>query len=140
MRELMHLLIPEIILVVAALAVLTVDLTVMRRAAWQARFWAGATVACAGCVSAMVAIQMQRPRASLFDGALVLDQQTQMIQVALLLMSVLVVLVSAKARFTEHVAEYLALVLFATTSMLLLVSSQNILLIFIALELLSLSL
>jgi NADH-quinone oxidoreductase subunit N len=39
-----------------------------------------------------------------------------------------------------HVSEYLALILFATTGMMFLVSSQNILLIFISLELLSLSL
>jgi NADH-quinone oxidoreductase subunit N len=138
--ELLHLLVPEIVLVVAALLVLGVDLTVMRRAALKARFAVGAAVACAGCVGAMLAIQMERPRASLFDGALVLDGQTQMIQIALLLMSVLVILVSANAEFTEHVAEYLALVLFATTSMLFLVSSQNLLMIFLALELLSLSL
>jgi NADH-quinone oxidoreductase subunit N len=135
-----HLLVPEIVLVMAALAVLAVDLTVMRRAALRVRFAVGAAVTCAGCLGAMVAIQAERLRTSAFDGALVLDGQTQMIQIALLAMTVLVVLMSVNARFTEHVAEYLALVLFATTSMLLLVSSQNILLIFIALELLSLSL
>jgi NADH-quinone oxidoreductase subunit N len=140
MRELMHLLVPEIILVIAALVVLGVDLTMMRQAALRVRFAMGAAVACAGCVGAIVAIQMERPRASLFDGALVLDGQTQMIQIALLVMTMLVVLVSTSAEFTEHMAEYLALVLFATTSILLLVSSQNLLLIFIALELLSLSL
>jgi NADH-quinone oxidoreductase subunit N len=138
--ELLHPLVPEIVLVVAALLVLGVDLTVMRRAALKARFAVGAAVACAGCVGAILAIQMERLRASLFDGALVLDGQTQMIQIALLMMSVLVILVSLNVEFTEHVAEYLALVLFATTSMLFLVSSQNLLMIFLALELLSLSL
>ena len=43
-------------------------------------------------------------------------------------------------RFTEHVGEYLGLILFATVAMMFLVSTQNLLLIFIALEFLSLSL
>ena len=43
-------------------------------------------------------------------------------------------------RFTEHIGEYLGLILFATVAMMFLVSTQNLLLIFMALEFLSLSL
>ena len=55
-------------------------------------------------------------------------------------MTILVVVMSVESTFTAHVGEYLAVILFATASMMFLVSSQNILLIFISLELLSLSL
>jgi NADH-quinone oxidoreductase subunit N len=44
------------------------------------------------------------------------------------------------ARFTTHVGEYCSLILFATTAMMLLVSTQNLLVIFITIEFLSLSL
>ena len=81
-----------------------------------------------------------RSGSNVFDGALVLGPQTELIQIALLVMTILVVLLSIESTFTEHVSEYLALILFATASMMFLVSSQNILLIFISLELLSLSL
>ncbi len=52
----------------------------------------------------------------------------------------LTLLLSDSIRFTEHVGEYLALILFATVAMMFLVSTQNLLLIFVALEFLSLSL
>jgi NADH-quinone oxidoreductase subunit N len=55
-------------------------------------------------------------------------------------LAILVLLLAASARFTSHVGEYCALILFATTAMMLLVSTQNLLLIFISIEFLSLSL
>ncbi len=77
---------------------------------------------------------------NVFDGTLVLGPQTQLIQIALLILTILVILTSIESTFTAHVGEYLALILFAAASMMFLVSSENILLIFISLELLSLSL
>jgi len=49
-------------------------------------------------------------------------------------------MISASGKFTEHVGEYLALVLLATIGLMFLVSSEDILMIFISLELASLSL
>jgi NADH-quinone oxidoreductase subunit N len=58
----------------------------------------------------------------------------------LLVLTALTALVSISGTFTEHVGEYFALVLFATVGMLLLVSADNLLMLFLALELTSLSL
>ena len=138
--ELFRLVLPEVIVIAAALAVLSVDLLFMRAAATRARFTAGAMISCIGCIVAIVQMLMVPQQANVFDGMLVISPQTQMIQIALLVMAMLVILLSIDNTFTPHVGEYLALILFATTGMMFLVSSENILLIFISLELLSLSL
>ena len=135
-----QLVLPEVIAVVAALSVLTVDLLFMRAAKTRARFAVGAAISSVGCVAAIVTMLVAPHQANLFDGMLVVNSQTQLIQIALLVLTILVILLSLESTFTAHVGEFLALILFATTSMLFLVSSENILLIFISLELLSLSL
>jgi NADH-quinone oxidoreductase subunit N len=71
---------------------------------------------------------------------LVLNHLTQRMQVALLVLTMLTILTFIGSTFTPHVSEYLALILLATVSMMFLVSTQNLLLIFLSLELLSLSL
>ena len=138
--ELFRLVLPEVIVTAAAVAVLSVDLLFMRAAAARVRFTTGAMISCTGCVAAIIQMLMVPQQANVFDGMLVLSPQTQMIQIALLVMAMLVILLSIGNTFTPHVGEYLALILFATTGMMFLVSSENILLIFISLELLSLSL
>jgi NADH-quinone oxidoreductase subunit N len=59
---------------------------------------------------------------------------------ALLVLTVFTVLISADTDFTPHVGEYFALILLAAVGMMFLVSSEDILMIFISLELTSLSL
>ena len=135
-----RLVLPETIVAVTALIVLTVDLLLLRKSRIPARFAIGALISCIGCASSIVLMLIAPHQANIFDGTLVIGPQTQLIQIALLILTVLVILISIESTFTEHVGEYLALVLFAVTSMMFLVSSQNLLLIFISLELLSLSL
>jgi NADH-quinone oxidoreductase subunit N len=138
--ELLRLIAPEVIVVIAAFCVLTVDLLFMRETAKRVRFTIGAAISCIGC-SVAVAWMLTAPQhADIFDGMLVISPQTQLIQIALLVLTICVILLSRESTFTTHVGEYLALVLFATTGMMFLVASQNILLIFISLELLSLAL
>jgi NADH-quinone oxidoreductase subunit N len=82
---------------------------------------------------------------------LVMDGQTRVVQLALLVLTILTVLLSeamltpvaqgrvgVRTAFTHHIGEYFALLLFATVAVLFLVSTQNFLLIFLALEFLSL--
>jgi NADH-quinone oxidoreductase subunit N len=137
---LFQLVVPEVIVVIAALGVLAVDLLFMRGMETRARFTVGAVISCIGCVGAVVWMLIAPQHANVFDGTLVVNPQTQLVQIALLALTILVILISIESTFTAHVGEYLALILFATIGMMFLVSSQNILLIFISLELLSLSL
>jgi NADH-quinone oxidoreductase subunit N len=137
---LLKLVVPELIVVIAALIVLTADLLFMRGAPTRTRFTLGAVISCVGCAGAIFWMLIAAQQVNVFDGTLVLGPQTQLIQMALLTLTILVILMSIESTFTAHVGEYLALILFAATSMMFLVSSENILLIFISLELLSLSL
>jgi NADH-quinone oxidoreductase subunit N len=75
-----------------------------------------------------------------FGGFLVVDPLTRLVKVGVLVLTVFTVLLSNGSRFTQHVGEYLALILLATVGMLFLVSSEDILMIFVSLELTSLSL
>ena len=71
---------------------------------------------------------------------LVVDPLTQLVKVALLLLTIFTVLISVETDFTPHVGEYFGLILLAAVGMMFLVSSEDILMIFISLELTSLSL
>jgi NADH-quinone oxidoreductase subunit N len=71
---------------------------------------------------------------------LVLNPLAQRVQIALLILTMVTLLIFIGSTFTQHVSEYLSLILLATVSMMFLVTTQNLLLIFLSLELLSLSL
>lgn len=142
---------PEIALVVAALAVLACDGTVLRGAKIARRRGAAALLACLGSVAAILLVGSGPALFHLPDGMLVLDPETRVVQVVLLVLTILTVLLSEamltpateggpgeKTAFTHHIGEYFALLLFATVAVLFLVSTQNFLLIFLALEFLSL--
>jgi NADH-quinone oxidoreductase subunit N len=77
---------------------------------------------------------------NLFNGMFVVDSLTNVVKAAILGLTIFTVVLSTSGKFTEHVGEYLALILLATVGMMFLVSAEDLLMIFIALELLSLSL
>lgn len=138
--DLLRLTWPEICLAVAGLILLALDLSVLRRAAIASRLRVGSAIACGGCLGAIGLIAVSAPAAALPDGMFVLTPLTHVVQIALLGLTILTVLLSTSTRITSHIGEYLALILFATVAMLFLVATQNLLLIFVALEFLSLSL
>ena len=137
---LLHLLLPEVIVIVTALLVLAVDLLISRTAPSSTRFTTGAVVSAIGCLAAVAQILRSPQQANIFNGTLVINPETHLVQIALLILTVFIVVLSIDSSFTSHVGEYFAVTLFATTGMMLLVSSENVLLIFLSLELLSLSL
>src|ERR1700722_19117698 len=140
MTELLRLTAPEIVVALAGLLVLILDLGFLRRAAIATRIRFAAVASGIGCAIALGVLVKLPAQGSLPAGMLVVNPLTQLVQVALLVLAILVFLLVASARFTTHVGEYCALILFATTAMMLLVSTQNLLLIFITIEFLSLSL
>ena len=138
--DLLHLVMPEVIVVVVALCVLSVDLGFLRTSVSSLRVSVGAALSLAGCAVAIAWILRVPQSANVLDGMLVLNPLAERVQIALLILTMLTILVFVGSTFTEHVSEYLALVLLATVSTMFLVSTQNLLLIFLSLELLSLSL
>src|SRR6266705_2491550 len=140
--DLLTLAMPETIVSIAALVVLFVDLGVMRSAEGKWRRLVAAAITGMGCLLPifwMVQVQ-QHTTAGSWHGMLVIDPLTQLIKQAVLLLTVFAAWLSIDSTFTEHVGEYFALLLLATVGMLFMVGSENVLLIFISLELISLSL
>jgi len=125
---------------VAALVVLGADLLTMRDLDSQFRRIIGAMISCVGCVAAIAWMFVMPQHGNFFDGMLVLDPLTQLVKSALLIITIFTILISIETDFTSHIGEYFALILLAAIGMMFLVSSEDILMIFISLELTSLSL
>jgi NADH-quinone oxidoreductase subunit N len=138
--ELLKLAAPETIVVLTALAVLAVDLIALRELETRVRFAVGGMMASVGCAAAIAWMLVLSEHASAPGGMLVVDPLTQFVKIALLVLTIFTVLISIESNFTEHVGEYLALVLLAAVGMMFLVSAEDILMIFVSLELTSLSL
>ncbi len=138
--ELLRLVLPQVIVVVTALCVLSVDLLFLRMSERRLRGTVGAILSVAGCAVAILCIVHAPHSVNLLDGMLVLNSLAQRMQIVLLTLTMLTILTFSGPAFTEHVSEYLVLILLATVSMMFLVGTQNLLLIFLSLELLSLSL
>jgi NADH-quinone oxidoreductase subunit N len=140
--ELLTFIAPETLLVVAALGVLVVDLATLRGESAEVRMRWGAWLAAVGCLAAGGALFLspQSTPPGYLDGMLVISPLTQLIKGVLLLLALCTALVSLETKFTDHAGEYFALLLLATVAMMFLVSTENTLLIFISLELLSLCL
>ena len=131
---------PEVILVVAALAVLLVDLTALRGLDLRLRLRLGALLAGVGCLLAIAWMLALPGAGNLGHGMLVVDPLTRLVKGGLLVLALFAILLTIEADFTVHVGEYYAVLLLATVGMMLLASSADILMIFLSLELTSLSL
>jgi NADH-quinone oxidoreductase subunit N len=131
---------PETILTITVLMVLAVDLIALRGESVARRFQTGALVSIIGCLMAMVFTFLHYGSLDPLHGMLVVDPRTNFLKDVLLVMAIFTLLISMSGKFTEHVGEYLSLVLLGTIGLMLLVSAEDILMIFISLELASLSL
>jgi len=138
--ELLRLVAPETIVVAFALLALAVDLLTLRELAARPRFLISGAIACFGCLAAAVLMLIAPEHSSLAGGILVVDPLTQLVKIAILALTVFTVLLSMDSDFTAHVGEYVALILLAAVGMMFLVSSEDLLMIFVSLELTSLSL
>lgn len=138
--QLLSLAIPQIILVCTALLVMAIDLLPLRRAALSTRFTAATILGSLGCAAALAYMAIVHPTGDLLGGVLLGNTFTQSLQMAILALTVAVLLLAAGSTFTRHVGEYVLLILIATAGMLFLVATQDLLVIFVSIELLSLSL
>ncbi|SPE51422.1 NADH-quinone oxidoreductase subunit N 2 [Verrucomicrobia bacterium] len=138
--ELLKLAAPETIVLVTALAVLAADLLALRELEVRFRLAIGAMISGLGCLVAIGWMLALPERANFLDGMLVVDPMTQLVSIAVLVLTLFTILLSLDTNFTTHVGEYYALTLLAAVGMMFLVSAEDILMIFISLELTSLSL
>ncbi|MEI8042515.1 MAG: NADH-quinone oxidoreductase subunit N [Verrucomicrobiota bacterium] len=138
--ELLKLVAPESIMVLTVLGVLAADLWGLRGEELPFRRSMGAIISCSGCAGAIGWMLVAPQQANFAEGILVVDPLTQLVKVALLVLTVCAILITVDTDFTPHTGEYFALILLAAVGMMFLVSSEDILMIFISLELTSLSL
>src|SRR5882724_2103133 len=138
--ELLKLAAPETVVVVTALVVLAADLVALRGLERRFRLLIGALISSVGCVAAVGWMLALPEHTNLLEGMLVIDPLTQLVKIAVLVLAIFTILISLESDLTTHVGEYFALILFAAVGMMFLVSSEDILMIFISLELTSLSL
>ena len=139
-NELLRLALPEIILVITALIAMAVDLLALRRSATSTRFTVAAVLGSLGCAVAIGRLCLYPVRANIANGVLIGSAFTDVAQIAILALTIAVLILAANSSFTRHVGEYVLLILLATTGMLFLVATEDLLVIFVSIELLSLSL
>src|ERR1700679_2637572 len=138
--QLLKLALPQVIVVATALFVMAIDLLVLRKRPFRIRFHGATTRVSLGCVAAILRIVLAATQANLFDGMLIANPLTHLVQITLLILTIFTLLLSSDSAFTEHIGEFVLLILVATAGMIFLVATQDLLVIFISLELLSLSL
>jgi NADH-quinone oxidoreductase subunit N len=137
--QLLQLAWPEIIITLTALVAMAFDLLFFRRSALRTRFLVASSIAAIGSVGAILKLLPSSPQGVVLGGVFLANPETHLVQIALLVIAMLTLFLSVDSTFTDHVGEFVFLILLATTGMMFLVASQDLLVIFISLELLSLS-
>jgi NADH-quinone oxidoreductase subunit N len=132
----------EAMLVVTALAALTLDLASLRRAEPITRRRTIGTVAVIGLLASVIPLwqQLGHPRTVFLGGTLAVDDLILVFKVVIVALTLLTVLISMDYDVGRHVGEYFAVMLFGAIGMMLLISAEELLMIFVALELTSISL
>ena len=145
-EDLFRVTLPETALELAALLVLVVDLGFLRKAALKTRVNVAALLGVAGCGGALWAMRFQYGAWLTNDGEgfgpalLGSGGYVGVAQTGILILTALTLLLLIDSVFTRHVGEFVALDLMAAAGGLLVAGAQDLLVIFVGLELLSLSL
>ena len=132
--ELLKLVSPEVVVVVTALVVLSIGLLAQRAAAVCSQ------VGALGLVIAIGTVSMLPQNATLLGGMLVITPLTSLFKVICIALAFFTVLLAQSETSLRNHGEYVAIILLATVGLMLLVGSEELLMIFIGLELLGLSL
>lgn len=138
--RLLQLSMPEVIVTVIGLAVLMLDLTVLRDEKNGGRRAICAMLAAVGCLGAFFWMLIMPANETVLNGMLAVNPLSIFAKQCLLLLTLGTILISIQFEFTDHVGEFFAVVLFGTVGMMFLISAEELLGIFLALEMTSLSL
>ena len=139
-QDLAHALMPETALVFGALVVLAFDLVAGRKLTPDARVRANSVIAILALLSALTGALAAGVVGPVFGGVLMLDTLALASRLGVLALALLTVTIATGARRPQQPAEFLALVLFATAGFTLMAAAQQLLLVFLAIELASISL
>lgn len=142
--DLLFKLLPDTVLVLTAFALLAVDFTVLRNRDAGDRFRLLGWITALGLVIAGMLLfvqlgQVQQPN-GIYVGPLrtvVLDPLTVFFKLVIVAVTIITVFISMAYPFTTHVSEYYAVLLFGALGMTFLIVSEELIAIFVSLELLS---
>jgi NADH-quinone oxidoreductase subunit N len=132
--DLLKLASPEAVVALTALLVLALGLATTRGPGICS------AVAAAGILFASATVLLLPEQATLFHGMLVITPLTSLFKIVCLALAFFTVILASGGHTPRHRGEYLALLLLATIGLMLLVGSEELLMIFIGLELTGLSL
>lgn len=133
--ELLRLAFPEVHVAVTALVVLALGLSKTRSTALCS------FIAASGLFLAIVSLLRLPPEATLYGGMLVITPLTSLFKIICLTLAIFTVIMAhSDSSSRRHHGEYLAMILLATIGLMLLIGSEELLMIFIGLELTGLSL
>jgi NADH-quinone oxidoreductase subunit N len=133
-------LLPEMALVVGALVVLGYDLVYGRRHSPAERLSASLWIGGLALLAAIIDSVSVGALGPVYGDGLMLDKLAVASRIGVLGLGLITLGVAAGARLPRHPAEYVAIILFATTGFTLMAAAHNLLIAFVALELASLSL
>ena len=135
--ELFRVTLPETALEIAALLVLIVDLGLLRKAGLKVRVAVAALLGVAGCAAGLWAMSLEWGAGLYVDGSLVLANGggVAVAQCGILVLTALTLLLLFDEVFTKHIGEFVAVMLMAAAGGLLVASAEDLLVIFIGLEL-----
>ena len=131
---------PETVLECAALLVSAVDLAALRNAALKTRAAVAALLGVVGCGLALWAVGLAPALSAGNDLLLAAGGSATVAQYGLLVLTALTLLLLINAEFTRNPGEFVAVVLMSASGGLFISAAQDLLVIFIGLELLSLGL
>jgi len=142
LADLFRVTLPETALEIAALVVLIADLGLLRKATLSTRVAAAALLGVLGTVVALCLLPCAGSTGYSYGGELLLSSGgfTAVAEAGILLLTLLTLLLFIGTSFTRHAAEYVAVILMAAAGGLIVASAQDLLIIFVGLELLSLGL
>ncbi|HTB95868.1 MAG TPA: NADH-quinone oxidoreductase subunit N [Terracidiphilus sp.] len=142
--DLFRVTLPETVLEIAALLVLVIDLGLLRKAALKTRAAVAVLLGEVGCGVALLTLQFQAQGGLTYPGSrdvvLAAGGSAAVAQTGLLVLTVLSLFLLIDSTFTRHVGEFVAVTLMAAAGGMLIASAQDLLVIFVGLELLSLGL
>src|SRR5947209_18565470 len=93
---------PETIVVLTALTVLAADLFALRELELRFRLIIGGMISCVGCLAAIGWMLALPQQANVSEGIFIIDPVTQVVKVALLLLTIFTILISIDSDFTDH--------------------------------------
>ncbi len=131
---------PETILAAAALAVLFIDRLALRDQSPNVRNLLGSMFGIFACLFSIFWMSQSTVRGVLGPGIVHLTSVTILAKQLIVILAIGALALACESKFTPHLGEFLSLLLLSTTGLMFLVSAENLLMIFLCLELATLPL